>query len=153
MWASASQLLPSGRQCFKFHYCRKITKTVNLSTLPVLLGLLALLNWAATSRETALEGARELQLLQVDFLHKKGAQSFSYNTSCLLKWKATIKGCVSASNAERNILSVLHTPSKKGSGDFQWSRCAGTLFLLFLFHWSGLRETSFSLQLENSHRS
>lgn len=87
---SARGLLPAssslqGGSASSFGYCRQITKAVNLFTLPVLLGLLALLNWTATSREPALGGARELQLLQVDFLHKKGVWSFSYHTSRLVK--------------------------------------------------------------------
>lgn len=139
-----------------FQVWLSLTKTVNIFSLPVLLGLLTLLNWTATSREIALGAARVLQLLQVDFSHGKVVWSFSYNTSHLVNQKATIRGCVSAWNAgcleDSSILSVLHSTSKKGSEEFQQSRCAGTLFLLFLFHWSRPRETSFSLQLGNSHR-
>lgn len=60
-------LLPTGKQCFRFGYCWQVTKTVNIFSLPVLLGLLTLLYWTATSREIALGAARVLQLLQVDF--------------------------------------------------------------------------------------
>lgn len=62
-WASASQLLPSGRQCFRFGYCRQVTKTVNLFALHMLRGLLALLNSTATSKEMVW-GSQKLQLLQ-----------------------------------------------------------------------------------------
>lgn len=82
--------------------------------------------------------ARELQLLQIDLLHNKGIQSFSYNSCHLVNQKATIRVCVSALDAE--YLSVFHTTSKRGSEDSQQSRCVGTLFLLFLFHCIGLRK-------------
>lgn len=78
--------------------------------------------------------ARELQLLQIDLLHNKSIQSFSYN-SCHLNQNATIGVCVSALDAE--YLSVFHT-FKMGSEDSQQSRCVGTLFLLFLFHCVGI---------------
>ena len=137
MCTSASQLLPSGRPCFSFGYCRQATKTVNHFDLHVLLGLLALLNCTATSTAVVWGLPGNYNSCRQTFCTRKVYGPFLLTPLTLLTRKpqlgAVFQHQLQSTWRQQHPFSLACNIQERVRR-LQQSRCTGSLFLFFLFH-------------------